>query len=683
MTTLTDFVRQMTPDGPEPTGELFEQVWSALRGLLVVEMKRRSNWSSPPSYLGVVGHPQWTIPGIGSDALDELAAQCFEYVFVRRLTSLRDQAETKPTVDGLVALAVGHFLLETQRRNDPLGFRVFEVLRRTMLAEVDRGRLLLVAGDERIRNDSLLARDREANVEVLREVDPSSLVERWTLDHLDGLVTASHKALSELIARLGDEIGAWLGPSRPGFRFGNLAAQLKKSVRSAWALRYTCEVSGLESAGLRALPPDAEAEAQRRFTRLAQCVDGALEHLDERRRTRLYLERLWRFLEALASDRTEVAELEPSAEGELPPHRQLARLLDIPRERIPGLLETLGTQLRTCREKMDSWTEEIPMPPPNSAPSPRDRAWASARAALAKTGEGGASSPPTGPPWVVGDVVHLPDADVSGVHWLLLAEAPGKGDFRAAPVDAFPLIGPRDVPLEELSPPEPWILRRPFELLVEARRLDRARRLHRFDPARLAELLTDPDLEGLQVVEETLPAYREWIDAGPAAAHRALLSPVLPFRSSGGVGPSSWTRWAAAALLLVALGLGVQMIRLQTAVDQLSEPILGLPYREVEFNASHRGPWRLEIPQEATHVDIGLVLVGQPDSDAYRIELLAQDRTLIYRSPELAPRNDYSLTFPVRRIDRPSLVFRLLGIRDGQTTLLDEQEIQVVHGTEP
>ncbi|MCB1036669.1 MAG: hypothetical protein KDD47_22785, partial [Acidobacteria bacterium] len=72
-TPLTHFLLEMDPDSPGPTPECFNDMWDSLRALLVAEMKRRSSWSSPPSFLGVVGHQGWTMPGDDADALEELA----------------------------------------------------------------------------------------------------------------------------------------------------------------------------------------------------------------------------------------------------------------------------------------------------------------------------------------------------------------------------------------------------------------------------------------------------------------------------------------------------------------------------------------------------------------------------------------------------------------------------------
>ncbi|MCB1037900.1 MAG: hypothetical protein KDD47_28960, partial [Acidobacteria bacterium] len=373
--------------------------------------------------------------------LEELAAQCFQYVFIRRLASLRAHARDKPSVDGLVVLAIRHFLLELQRLNDPLGFRIYEVLRRIVLQEVEGGRLFLVAGSERIRNSSRLAREASVAKEVCDGVDPSPLADRWAGEHLEDLVTASHKALSELVVRLGGELGDWLSPQRPGFRFGDLTAALKERSRSAWAARFSTSDPGV---------PPHQAEAYRRFRQLSQCVRDGLESSGERRKTRAYLERLWAFLEAFAAEGLELPGLDLADDQGLPPHRQLAKLLGIPRERLPGLLSTLGGHLRACQQRIDSTEKGAEMASPPPSQTPRERALAAARAAHAR----GRTSREPAEPFRAGDILRLPDLDVPGVCWILLAPRSG-GGFRAAPVDSFAFVGPADVPLPERETQEP------------------------------------------------------------------------------------------------------------------------------------------------------------------------------------------------------------------------------------
>src|SRR5262245_46587739 len=90
---FTAFVRSL--QGEEtPDADLFHDAWHGLRATLANEMKRRGLWQIPPCYLGVCGWERWDseepkasprAPG----ALGELVADCYAFIFVDRLQSLK------------------------------------------------------------------------------------------------------------------------------------------------------------------------------------------------------------------------------------------------------------------------------------------------------------------------------------------------------------------------------------------------------------------------------------------------------------------------------------------------------------------------------------------------------------------------------------------------------------------
>ena len=129
---LTRLVRSLGEGARELSQEEFHLAVQDLRRLLVSELKRRGLWTSPPAFVGIIGRPTWAYAEAETDALDELASKCLDEAILPRRASLLRQAETKPEIDGLVRLNIRHFLLDAQRRNDPLGFRLFEVVQKTV-----------------------------------------------------------------------------------------------------------------------------------------------------------------------------------------------------------------------------------------------------------------------------------------------------------------------------------------------------------------------------------------------------------------------------------------------------------------------------------------------------------------------------------------------------------------------
>lgn len=693
----------MQPGSADPSAELFEAAWGSLRGLLVAEMKRRGLWTSPPSYLGVIGHRHWVIPGPQTDALDELTARCFEFVFVRRHGSLSERARSQPDIGGLVRLAVRHFLLDSQRRNDPLGFRIFEVLRRTVEVGDEAGRIQVQGTSRRIRNDTLLLVPGTPFDDDQPSADPGELAERWVAEHLDGLVTAARSRLRVLTEELATDLATWMEEGEDRGRalsFGDLASALKSRARAAWAsrildlpaIRPDAETPRLE-------PPSHEFEQTRRFRRIAACVSRSIQRLEERKKTIRYLERLWTFLRAFAVETPLEKEHEISRLGErdLPSYRELSRLLQIPRERIPGLLERLGDELQRCSEDLDSLpessTEENAMPEEPASDSPREKALAALRSFKSRASEHGSPPAENGGEILVGDVLSLPVSETEGVFWLVVGADDGGARLRLAPVDSHPLLGPDDVPLrEEAEEGEPWILRAGWEItlgktLVRAALGEGGRRLDRIPPHELPVHHEGRPAESEMAhwrVDEDLPAYRDWIEAGPAAAHRRLASLPLPFHrpaedesrpSHDAEGRGNWQGWLAAVLALAVLGLGIQWQRLDKEIDRLSRPVVDLPYREIRLSREMRGESRIDVPETSSHVQLGLLLPERVEAEAYRIEMADPAGHLLFRSEPLEPSAEFTLTLPVELLESESFTLRIFVREQATWRLLHDEHV--------
>ncbi len=403
-------------------GEVFAALWGELRVALRAELRRRGLWSAPPSYLGVFGWRTWeqngeryergervdrheAAGGAGirrriagrDDALEELAAGCFTFIFVHRLRSLAAQLRVKPDVEGLVLLGIRHFLHELQRQHDPLGYRVFTVTRAAVRLALARGEISLAAGDPRVRNDTVLAFRSSAGggggapggdgtgagsaTRVAPELgaELEMLVRRWNDRLLPALVTAPGRAQEAVAERLSHCLSDLARHGIQTFRFKDLIDPLKRDVRSRWAafLRQSEQPGGAppsrngsgQGVALAVERPDLDLEDRADLAALAGSVAAAVERLDTDARTRDYLARLWAFLGARAAqdhggdgtadaaDAADGANSEAAADGagrgtahtRALSHRKLARLLAIPRQRLPELHQTLGLLVDKCR----------------------------------------------------------------------------------------------------------------------------------------------------------------------------------------------------------------------------------------------------------------------------------------------------------------------------------------------
>jgi hypothetical protein len=352
---FTRFLRNLEPEGPlERENGDFDEVWTALRRLLVSELKRRSLWSIPPACLGIYGCATWADP----EAVEELVADCFVFIFAERFRSLKAQLRSKPNVEGLILRNVRNFLHETQRRHDPVGFRVFTVLRSTVRGALAAGELQVVAGSPAVRHDTVLAfRPGASPEEAARPEELSPHVRAWNDDLLPDLITARGWDVRQVTARLERHLRGLAAEGIRAFRFHDLVDALRQDARARWRAVWVHSPEGipprLEEDGFAAvarlveLPGEDERES---LQRLLACLERSVERVAEPpARSRDYLRRLLVFLKTHAADAPE----ERVAPGKgLPSHRQLSRLLAIPRERLPDLFRTLLELAESCRRKI-------------------------------------------------------------------------------------------------------------------------------------------------------------------------------------------------------------------------------------------------------------------------------------------------------------------------------------------
>lgn len=367
---FTDFLHKLGERSSPPDPETFDHLWKTLRGVLAGEMKRRSVWSSPPSFLGVFGWNRWAEQGMEThlvptgDALEELLAECYSFIFIHRLRALQAQLKLRCNVDGLIHLNVRHFLHDTQKRFDPLGFHLFEVLRTAVRGLIANGDLHVVEGDPRVRNETILCFRRGCDPTEAETVDFGKLVPGWSDDLLPALVTARGKELEEVLDRLRARLGELPARGVRAFRFKDLIDPFKTDVRARWAALFegsqgepvtaTSEEGDLELRDiLRVVRPDDSFEQRDGFEKLVACVETRLEGLACDPATRRHLIRLWRFHCAHAAEWREHQPMDagdPSSEGKQLSRRKLAELLRIPRDRLPGLYCQLGHLLEDCRQ---------------------------------------------------------------------------------------------------------------------------------------------------------------------------------------------------------------------------------------------------------------------------------------------------------------------------------------------
>jgi hypothetical protein len=353
---FTRFLRNLEPDGPpERENEDFASVWAALRQLLVSELKRRSLWSLPPAYLGIYGCTTWADP----DAVEELVADGFVFVFVERFRSLKAQLRLKPSIEGLIVRNVRNFLHETQKQHDPIGFRVFSVLRSTVRTALSTRELKVIAGSPTVRRDTVLAFPSGASPEeAARPEDLRPHVLRWNDDLLPELITARGWDVRGVMARLEVHLQSLASEGIYAFHFHDLVDALRQDARARWRGVWLHTPEGIPprleedgfGVGVAHLLEFSEHGDRESLPKLLTCLEQSIERIAEPpARSRDYLRRLLLFLKHHAAESPEERGAEDQA---LPSYRQLAGLLAIPRERLPDLFQTLLELASSCRRKI-------------------------------------------------------------------------------------------------------------------------------------------------------------------------------------------------------------------------------------------------------------------------------------------------------------------------------------------
>ncbi len=349
---FTDYVRSLDA-GVEPTAEDFDEVWAKLRDALRSEMIKRSLWSAPPSYLGICGWSSWS----AREALEELLSDCYCFIFVRRLPGLEALLEIQDNVEGLVFRNIRHFLFEKQKHHDPLGYRVFFVLRLAARQAIAGGALHVLAGNPRVGNATVLALSPDHDRARAAPEELAEPARAWSDELLPELMIARGNRLDAVVGKICRRLARLAVQGIGRFRFKDLIDPFKQAIRRRWNAVWLAaqgEVAFDDGDGeffrlVGLVRPDSGFEERDVFHHLLACVAQSLDRLETRRKTHLYLEKLWAFLRAHAAEGEPAVVGGAGPAGRLPSRRRIAELLDIPRYRLPELHATLGGLVETCR----------------------------------------------------------------------------------------------------------------------------------------------------------------------------------------------------------------------------------------------------------------------------------------------------------------------------------------------
>ncbi len=703
-----NFIESLEPTG-EPSDDVLDELWTELRRLLRRALQRRGLWDRSPSYLGVIGHSAWTTPETASrrgfpraeqDALDELVADFYVEMFVKRLASLRRYYERGDNLEKVIRLGAGQLLQGRQRENDRLGYRLFQWLRTAIAQAVERRELHVLAGSDAIRNDTVLGFDPKASAEPSTEDELAIVVRAWNDELLHDWIVARGPAVTALVDRLEDRLPELRQAGIDVFGFKPLVDAFKRDVRDRLAIFVDVDELAPSEDPLR------PSEERQRIEELSECVEAGLRRGGQQR-TRDKLLRVWRFLIAFALTaadperaRSASAALRAALQRQdLPSYRQLSRLLDIRHDRISALLARIREEAGRCLETLGR-SRPVPYGTPGDAANP-DTLGASAGARgsevsldesrdlrqelkrlTAEAFRRGTPVTRTGTDPEPGVLYHLEACPEPGVEWLLVEVEPANGDGLVIPADSLPLLGSSDIAAVGESAAGPLSLRLDFGVWLGSDVLSRDRRtaalgaqdLDRVQTWRrelatggeaarkTSEIDVDSDYLGWR---RSLEAARNAVARvyggrvhGVQVAARTADREATPTPKRG---KTLYRPLAAAASVVVALGAGAWIWDLQEDRDRLArrleierQPESAIPWLLAPLGTRRGSPEKLIVPPGAR--SIGL-LIDAANRDRLEIRDAAgdevwsatveridsPDETLVRIPAELMPPGDYDV----------------------------------------
>jgi hypothetical protein len=318
----------------------------ALRGRL----RHAGLWDQPPAFLGYDEFRNWADAFADGDAVADPTLDCYLEAVVRRYDSLADQLRKKDNIDGLIYLNVKRFILERQKKHDPIGYSAFknlEAVLEKMAADKQVSAEQRVEG--RLRNESLVlfpSGERIASREQLEEA--LSTGPQWD-QALPRQVKIGEGAQRLLLASLTTLPEAGVA----AFRLGDLVNVLKDRVRHIHAQRNRpsdsevvpetrtnqsiCEL-------IRIVRPDpGYEEGRENLQHLLRRMRNAIDLLDAQERTRTGLRHLLDELSCHAE-----------TDEEIPSWAELSRRLGVRRTTLWDHLERLRELAKRLLDEPDT-----------------------------------------------------------------------------------------------------------------------------------------------------------------------------------------------------------------------------------------------------------------------------------------------------------------------------------------
>ncbi len=653
------------------------------------------------------------------DALEELTADGYSFIFVDRIHSLRAHARAKPNIEGLVYLNVRHFVHGLQRRQDPLGARIYSLVQEAVGDLVENGILTSGASGERLTGESVLtfrvSEDSSEATEVAEEEALEQQIERWPDTLLPDLVTTRGRGHGPLKDRLCDHLLAFRGGGVKTFTLGAVVRSLNTEVRRRWAAildtsqgekRQEFSEDGVPAWVPISLPDETYAERQS-FRWFAECTDLALSGFVGDERTREELRVLWEALLSWVAEPSDISAGEKGAssvrgrEG-IPSRRELARFLGIPRGRLPRLYEHLGGIVNRCKEKGPGALSKSSIPSRSTSVGGsmdsgqiRDQLRQATGEAVVRSAQAldrphSHSSEDPRP----GEIFVLRESGPEPIEWLVVEVSSTKdGRWIGLPVDTYPWIGPGDIGVPREAPGGPLNLRCALAVSLPQGLFEAALRSGSLAPSYLKEAKAKSrELSAARIHSggqgELEPADREWRQKLVEAVRRVQEAGAAPEETPRLSCPkrseshrfSHWSSRLAATFAAISLGLAWWGWTQRQQLEELSAPSFAPPREEVVFeNDPQRGPELWQVPAGGKPLLVNLVFRETAACDLLRLEFRDRHGCSLWTTGEFAVpvTDEVRLVLPSGFLRRGPVELELSGRCEARWIVLEQLELRI------
>ncbi len=286
------------------------EFWDAFAAAIRSRLRRNGLLKYPPAILGYAGND----PNDWDDVLQDVTYDCYEFAILKRFHSLTQQLKVRDSIDGLVLRNIDNFILEKQRRTDPLGYAVFKNIEAGLRLAIEREMLTGESlRDGKLRNETILrfpsvSSDRPAPADRLRDAVKASAAWEGQI-HL--LARQNESAQQAVLAGVADLRYGGID----AFMLKDLVDIVKGEVRDCETVGWSQDLNTKEFTELVAIqngvasripPPDGGYEIREHHAAHVAKVRDAILQLDRRAKTKEHLIRVFDEMVAMANSDEDV-----------------------------------------------------------------------------------------------------------------------------------------------------------------------------------------------------------------------------------------------------------------------------------------------------------------------------------------------------------------------------------------